>query len=97
MVNQDISNIIISPVGFTSDHLETIYEIDQFLIPELNSQAKAKGKLILRARSLNDHPSFINCLSAIIQEAIEKNLKGRRTRCIDCKFEECNIVNTHQL
>jgi protoporphyrin/coproporphyrin ferrochelatase len=37
MVNKfpDTKNIIISPVGFTSDHLETIYEIDQFLLPEV--------------------------------------------------------------
>ncbi len=48
--------VIVVPLGFTSDHLETLYEIDHELIEDIG--AKLSYKKIARARSLNDNDLF---------------------------------------
>lgn len=82
-------------MGFTSDHLETLYELDIDLMDRLKPEAEKLGKSIVRGGSLNDHPIFIDALSDLVNS--KQPCKGRKVRCVDCKFEECNIVNTHSL
>ena len=50
------------PISFISDHIETLIEVDEQLIPIL----KNTGKNIVRMESLNDSPDFIDALSDII-------------------------------
>ncbi len=59
---KDIDNIIIVPISFISDHIETLIEIDEQLIPIL----KNAGKNIARIDSLNDSDDFISALCDII-------------------------------
>lgn len=59
---KNIDNIIIVPISFISDHIETLIEVDEQLIPIL----KNTGKNIVRMESLNDSPDFIDALSDII-------------------------------
>ena len=59
---KNIDNIIIVPISFISDHIETLIEVDEQLIPIL----KKTGKNIVRMESLNDSPDFIDALSDII-------------------------------
>ena len=59
---KNIDNIIIVPISFISDHIETLIEVDEQLIPIL----KNTGKNIVRIESLNDSPDFIDALSDII-------------------------------
>ncbi len=59
---KNIDNIIIVPISFISDHIETLIELDEQLIPIL----KKAGKNIVRAESLNDSDDFIDALSNII-------------------------------
>ena len=60
---KDIDNIIIVPISFISDHIETLIEIDEQLIPIV----KNCGKNIVRIESLNDSDDFIDALSDIIK------------------------------
>lgn len=59
---KNIDNIIIVPISFISDHIETLIELDEQLIPIL----KNAGRNIVRIESLNDSPDFIEALSDII-------------------------------
>ena len=61
-LEKNIDNIIIVPISFISDHIETLIEVDEQLIPIL----KNTGKNIVRMESLNDSPDFIDALSDII-------------------------------
>ena len=58
----DIDNIIVVPISFISDHIETLIEIDEQLIPIV----KNSGKNITRIESLNDSDDFIDALYDII-------------------------------
>lgn len=55
---------LIAPVGFVSDHLEVLYDIDV----ECRSWAKLHGAELDRSRMLNDSGDFIDCLHSLVLE-----------------------------
>lgn len=62
---QGQKTIIVAPIGFLSDHVEVLFDIDieaQQLANKLNIN-------LLRMPSLNDHPLFIQALGKIIKES----------------------------
>ncbi|CAD8049505.1 unnamed protein product [Paramecium primaurelia] len=96
--NSKFKNILISPMGFTSDHLETLYELDIQLMDDLKKDIESNKKNVIRCDSLNDHPQFIAALSDLVTQGLaNKKCSSKRERCIDCKFEQCDIVNKHDL
>jgi ferrochelatase len=60
--NRNIKNILIVPVSFVSDHIETLYEIDILYM----QMAKSLGINLRRTDSLNTHPLFIEALKDIV-------------------------------
>lgn len=58
-------NILMVPVSFVSDHVETLYEIDLLY----KEQAKALGMRLDRTASLNTHPLFIKGLTTLVKDA----------------------------
>jgi ferrochelatase len=63
---QGITGVLICPIGFVSDHLEVLYDIDiecKKLADELNIQLE-------RTASLNDDPSFIKTLATAVREQL---------------------------
>ena len=57
-------DILMVPISFVSDHVETLYEID-ILYKEM---ARDLGMRLESAESLNTDPAFINCLKDIVLE-----------------------------
>ena len=57
--------LVISPIGFVSEHLETLYD-DDVLYRE---QAQGLGLRFARAGALNDHPAFIDALADAARKA----------------------------
>lgn len=53
--------VILVPVAFTSDHIETLHELDL----EVRGEAK-HPELIRRAESLNDNPLFLDAMADIV-------------------------------
>ncbi|MBX3053175.1 MAG: ferrochelatase [Caldilineaceae bacterium] len=68
LAGQDIRDIISIPVGFVSDHVEILYDID------IQAQAVASelGVRLERPPALNDDPLFINALAEEIERAAAK-------------------------
>jgi len=61
-------NILIVPISFVSDHIETLYEIDILY----KNMAQKKGMTLKRVESLNIHPRFILALKDIVMNAIKE-------------------------
>jgi ferrochelatase len=59
-------NVLIVPVSFVSDHIETLYEIDILY----GGEAKKLGLRLVRAESLNTRPRFIEALRALALQAL---------------------------
>jgi ferrochelatase len=69
------SRVLIQPVGFVCDHVEVLYDID-IAFRELGSKI---GLDVSRTESLNDSPSFIAALTAVIRERLTRDFKPRET------------------
>lgn len=59
---QGFENVLIVPVGFVADHVETLYDIDI----EYRRKAESIGLGFRRTASLNDTPKFIEALRDIV-------------------------------
>lgn len=59
----DASRVVVAPVGFTSDHLEVLYDVDVVA----RGIAENAGKTLVRTASLNDDPRFISVLAEVIR------------------------------
>jgi ferrochelatase len=57
------AEIVVAPIGFVSDHVELLYDLDI----EARGIAEALGLRFFRAKSLNDHPTFIRMMADVIQ------------------------------
>jgi ferrochelatase len=57
------AEIVVAPIGFVSDHVELLYDLDI----EARGIAESLGLRFLRAKSLNDSPTFIRMMDEVIQ------------------------------
>lgn len=64
---EETKGIVLVPIAFTSDHIETLHELDIELIEE---DAK-KPEIIKRAASLNDNEEFIEGLADLVKNHLE--------------------------
>ena len=58
LAEEGCRNILMVPISFVSDHIETLYEIDILY----KQQAEELGIRLRSSASLNTHPTFIACL-----------------------------------
>ncbi|GAA5939956.1 ferrochelatase HEM15 [Sporobolomyces koalae] len=83
------NDLLLIPVAFTSDHIETLYELDL----EYLEEAKELGMTgVKRVESLNDSPYFIKAIADIAADHLKS---GRHVsaqlglRCPGCTNEKC--------
>jgi protoporphyrin/coproporphyrin ferrochelatase len=61
-----IGSVLACPVGFVSDHLEIIWDLDV----EARERADELGLEFDRIRSLNDDPAFVRGLAELVRETV---------------------------
>lgn len=62
---EGVSSVMVSPLGFVCDHVETLYDLDV----EAADLAAELGLRWQRVESLNDRPEFIQALAQVVREA----------------------------
>ena len=66
LAKEGVRNILMVPISFVSDHIETLYEID-ILYKNLAGKLEVQMK---RTESLNTHPVFIEALKDIVLKSL---------------------------
>ena len=66
LAKEGVRNILMVPISFVSDHIETLYEID-ILYKNLAGKLEVEMK---RTESLNTHPVFIEALKDIVLKSL---------------------------
>ncbi len=61
-----IRNALLAPIGFTSDHMEVLYDLDI----EAHQVAGTLGIKIARAATAGTHPAFVDAIRELIEERI---------------------------
>lgn len=67
------SSTVIAPIGFLSDHMEVLYDLDH----EARDLCHELGLTMVRAGTVGCHPQFV----AALVDLIEERLTGRADRC----------------
>ena len=62
LYNQGHRHLVMAPIGFISDHMETLYDVDVMY----RKQAESKGMRLERAESLNAAPTFIEAMASVV-------------------------------
>jgi len=85
-VKKGQTDLLLIPIAFTSDHIETLHELDLEIIKESGCEG------IKRAESLNGDPEFIQALANIAKahlEGTERSSKQMALRCPMCTSARC--------
>jgi ferrochelatase len=65
LADEGCKNILMMPISFVSDHVETLYEIDMLY----RDMARELGMRLERTDSLNVQPEFITALQELVLAA----------------------------
>jgi ferrochelatase len=66
---QGITDLIIHPIGFISDHMEVLYDLDT----EAVEKARELGMMMVRSATVGTHPAFVSMIHELITERITAN------------------------
>lgn len=69
LAHHGVKDLLVVPIAFTSDHIETLHELDI----ELREEAEHEGiENFVVAEALNDSPKFIATLAELVGEEVDK-------------------------
>jgi ferrochelatase len=67
-----VSSVIIHPVGFLSDHMEVLFDLDE----EARQKSEALGMAMVRSQTVGIHPRFVALLRELIAERVRPAANG---------------------
>ncbi|KAK0637262.1 ferrochelatase mitochondrial precursor [Bombardia bombarda] len=80
-------DLVLIPIAFTSDHIETLYELDREVIGE-----SGHADTVKRVESLNGNPIFIEALADLAKKHLDSGVIASSQmglRCPGCKSDRC--------
>lgn len=86
-VKKGQKDLVLIPIAFTSDHIETLYELDNEIIGE-----SGHADTVKRVESLNGNPIFIEALADIAKKHLDSGVAcslQMGLRCPGCKSQRC--------
>lgn len=63
---EGVKNLLVCPIGFISDHMEVIWDLDH----ELVNEAKARGQQVVRATTVGHTKEFARMVLSLIEETL---------------------------
>eukprot|EP01135_Chromosphaera_perkinsii_P004191 Nk52_evm10s271 gene=Nk52_evmTU10s271 len=73
-------NVVVVPVAFTSDHVETLYELDI----EYGGLCDKIGMNYYRTESFNEDTRFVDVLENLVTEHLKKGFRTSRQMLLQC-------------
>lgn len=64
---RDVKNVVVAPIGFVSDHMEVVYDLDV----DAQRVAEELGMKLVRAATAGTHPSFVKMIRELILERVD--------------------------
>ena len=64
---QGVKNVVVAPIGFVSDHMEVVYDLDY----EAQNLANELGLTMIRAATAGTHPAFVRMIRELIIERVD--------------------------
>jgi protoporphyrin/coproporphyrin ferrochelatase len=73
LAGRGVRNVIVAPLGFISDHLEVLFDLDT----EAVEVAEELGIRMVRAGTAGTHPAFIRAIRELIEERIGRTAERK--------------------
>jgi ferrochelatase len=73
MHRSGVRDVVVVPIGFISDHLEVLYDLDV----EAQELADSLGMAMIRVPSVGTHPQFVAMIRELIEERMTANPERR--------------------
>ena len=83
---EGVSDVIISPIGFVSDHMEIIYDLDT----EAMALSRELGLNMIRVATPGTHPAFVKMIRELIMERIDPQTPRRSVGTMGPRQDACN-------
>jgi ferrochelatase len=89
---QGVENVVLAPIGFLSDHMEVVYDLDV----EAREVAHELGMRIVRAATAGTHPAFVGAVRDLIEERLAPGAPRRAigSPCPDVCAPSCCLPGT---
>ena len=65
--SEGVRSVVIAPIGFVSDHMEVVYDLDV----QARAVANELGMTMVRAATAGTHPAFVKMIRELVVERIE--------------------------
>ncbi|MEZ4656505.1 MAG: ferrochelatase [Caldilineaceae bacterium] len=82
---QGVQDVVIAPIGFISDHMEVIFDLDT----EARQLCDELGLNMVRAATVGTHPAFVRMLRQLIEERLHPNTERRAVGRYPANHDVC--------
>ena len=80
-------SLVISPVGFLSDHIEILFDLDE----EAREKCDELGMAMARSKTAGTHPQFVNMLVELIGERVNDTDTRRAIGLMPASHDVCPV------
>jgi ferrochelatase len=85
LTSRGVEDVVISPIGFVSDHMEIVYDLDT----EARKLCEEIGLTMQRAATAGTHPAFVSMIRELILEKIDPRTAQRSLGSFGPRHDEC--------
>jgi len=82
LVKRGQKNLMLIPIAFVNDHIETLHELDIEYADEIGKEVGAER--IARCACPNDHPTFISCLTDLVLTHLKSDERVSKQMLMTC-------------
>ena len=90
MVKRGHRNLMLIPIAFVNEHIETLHELDIEYADEVGKECGAEK--IARCPAPNDHPAFIDAMADVVSRHLSEGPRVSPQllmRCPECTNANC--------
>lgn len=84
---RDIRQLVILPIGFLSDHMEVLYDLDE----EARLLCEELGVHMVRGATVGVHPQFVTMIRKLIQERLDPMVKREAIGQFPANWDVCPV------
>jgi protoporphyrin/coproporphyrin ferrochelatase len=85
LAEQGVQSVVVSPLGFVSDHMEVLFDLDT----EAKDICHELGIAFSRASAVGTHPEFITMMVELIQERLSGTTERLSVGCMPALHDVC--------
>lgn len=85
--HRDIRKVVILPIGFLSDHMEVLYDLDE----EARHLCDELGMQMVRGASVGLHPRFVAMIRKLVQERLDPTIPKEALGQFPANWDVCPI------